>query len=152
MALAWADAERELEDEFEDSTVAHRTCSRHGWDDRQRHRRLSVVWRPDASMIEGLSGVESPWAPVSDLGAYDADLNQEEFYFVSSSGQVLLPATARHRWNLNDGGPVDMVDLGFAVLALPAGEGRRLLSDLRSRDEHAEFVRSLSEDPDLATT
>ena len=73
-------------------------------------------------------------------------------YLVSSSGQMSLPAAARHRWDLDGGGPVDVVDLGFAVLTLPQGEGRRLLGDLLSRDEHAAFVRSLDDDPELATT
>ena len=73
-------------------------------------------------------------------------------YVVSSSGQMSLPAAARHRWNVDAGGPVDVLDLGFGVLTVPKGEGRRLLGDLLSRDEHAAFVRSLSEDPDLATT
>jgi hypothetical protein len=63
-----------------------------------------------------------------------------------------LPASARHRWNLDRGGPVDVIDLGYAVLTVPKGEGKRLLNDLLSRDEHAEFVRSLTDDPDLATT
>jgi bifunctional DNA-binding transcriptional regulator/antitoxin component of YhaV-PrlF toxin-antitoxin module len=71
---------------------------------------------------------------------------------VSSSGQMSLPASARHRWNLDRGGPVDVIDLGYAVLTVPKGEGKRLLNDLLSRDEHAEFVRSLTDDPDLATT
>ena len=74
---------------------------------------------------------------VPDLVAYQADHAHEQPYFVSSSGQMLLPASARHRLNLDDGGPVDVVDLGFAVLALQRREGRRLLSDLRGRDEHA---------------
>ena len=73
-------------------------------------------------------------------------------YLVSSSGQMSLPAAARHRWDLDGGGPVDVVDLGFAVLTLPQGEGRRLLGDLLSRDEHAAFVRSLDDNPELATT
>jgi hypothetical protein len=47
---------------------------------------------------------------------------------------------------------VDVIDLGFAVMMLPRGEGRRLLNDLLPRDRHAEFTASLSEDPDLATT
>lgn len=72
-------------------------------------------------------------------------------YRVSSSGQMSLPAAARHRWDLGGGGPVDVLDLGFGVLTLPSGEGRRLLGDLLSREEHAAFVTSLAEDPDLAT-
>ncbi|WP_420624403.1 AbrB/MazE/SpoVT family DNA-binding domain-containing protein [Candidatus Poriferisodalis sp.] len=73
-------------------------------------------------------------------------------YLVSSSGQMSLPAAARHRWDLDAGGPVDVLDLGFGVLTMPVGEGRRFLGDLLSRDEHAAFVASLRDDPDLATT
>ena len=73
-------------------------------------------------------------------------------YLVSTSGQMSLPADARHRWHLDQGGPVDVLDLGFGVLTVPRGEGRRLLGDLLSRDEHAAFVESLHDDPDLATT
>ncbi len=73
-------------------------------------------------------------------------------YLVSSSGQVCLPASVRHRWDLDDGGPVDVLDLGFGVLTVPKGEGRHLLADLLGRDEHADFVHSLADDPDLATT
>ena len=83
---------------------------------------------------------------------YDSDVGEVRQYLVSSSGQMSLPAAVRHRWDLDEGGPVDVVDLGFAVLTLPRGEGRRLLGDLVSRDEHAAFVRSLDDDPDLATT
>ena len=88
---------------------------------------------------------------------------------MSSSGQMAHPAAARHRWHLDLGGPVDVLDLGgpvdvldlggpvdvldlgFGVLAAPKGEGRRLLTDLLSRDEHAARVRALGDDPDLAT-
>lgn len=73
-------------------------------------------------------------------------------YLVSSSGQMSLPAGARHRWNLADGGPVDVIDLGFGVLTAPRGSARKLLGDLVTRDQHAEFVRSLVDDADLATT
>jgi bifunctional DNA-binding transcriptional regulator/antitoxin component of YhaV-PrlF toxin-antitoxin module len=72
-------------------------------------------------------------------------------YVVSASGQMSLPASARHRWALDKGGPVDVVDLGFGVLTVPAGEARRLLNDLLSRKDHAAFVRSLADDEDLAT-
>lgn len=70
---------------------------------------------------------------------------------MSSSGQLSLPAAARHRWKLDDGGPVDVIDLGYGVLTVPQGHGRRLLADLLSREDHAEFVASLADDPDLAT-
>ena len=73
-------------------------------------------------------------------------------YVVSSSGQMSLPAGARHRWNLDDGGPVDVIDLGFGVLTVRQGTGRRLLDELVSRERQAEFVRSLDDDADLATT
>ena len=72
-------------------------------------------------------------------------------YVVSASGQMSLPAEARHRWRLDKGGPVDVIDLGFGVLTVPAGRGGRLLRDLLSRDDQASFVRDLN-DPDLATT
>ncbi len=79
-------------------------------------------------------------------------MNEVQEYQVSSSGQMSLPAAARHRWHLDSGGPVDVLDLGFGVLTVPKGEARRLLRDLLGRDEHASFVRSLADDPDLATT
>jgi bifunctional DNA-binding transcriptional regulator/antitoxin component of YhaV-PrlF toxin-antitoxin module len=73
-------------------------------------------------------------------------------FLVSTSGQMSLPASVRHRWKLDDGGPVDVIDLGFGVLTVPRGQARRLLDDLLNRDEHLDFVRSLDDDPDLATT
>ncbi len=79
-------------------------------------------------------------------------MRQPQHYAVSSSGQLSLPAAARHRWDLDDGGPVDVLDLGFGVLIVPRGEGRGMLGDLLGRDEHAEFVRSLAGDDELATT
>lgn len=71
---------------------------------------------------------------------------------MSASGQMSLPAAVRRRWSLDGGGPVDVLDLGFGVLTVPRGEGRRVLADLLSRDQHAAFVESLADDPDLATT
>ena len=57
----------------------------------------------------------------------------------------------RH-YRLDQGGPVDVVDLGFAVMMFPKGDVRHLLNDLLPRDAHAEFVGSLAGDADLATT
>ena len=73
-------------------------------------------------------------------------------YLVSASGQMSVPAAVRHRWHLDQGGPVDVIDLGFGVLTVPAGEAQRLLGDLLSREDHAKYVKSLANDPDLATT
>ncbi len=72
-------------------------------------------------------------------------------YLVSASGQVSLPAAVRHRWHLDQGGPVEMIDLGFGVLTVPRGQARHLLNDLLPSAVHAQFVSSL-DDPDLATT
>lgn len=72
-------------------------------------------------------------------------------FVVSSSGQMSLPAAVRRRWNLEHGGPVDVIDLGFAVLTAPSGTGRRLLRDVLSRNDHANFVASLADDPDDLT-
>ena len=82
---------------------------------------------------------------------YAGVVSEIQEYLVSSSGQMSLPAAARHRWHLDHGGPVDVLDLGFGVLAVPKGKGRRLLNDLLSGEEHAERVRALADDPDLAT-
>lgn len=42
---------------------------------------------------------------------------------VSGRGQMALPAEARRRWNLGDGGSVEVADLGDALLIVPAGRG-----------------------------
>jgi bifunctional DNA-binding transcriptional regulator/antitoxin component of YhaV-PrlF toxin-antitoxin module len=88
---------------------------------------------------------------MSDLASTVMVMSVHEF-LVSSSGQVSLPASVRHRWHLENGGPVDVIDLGFGVLTVPRGKGKHLLSDLLPREAHAEFVTSLSNDADLATT
>lgn len=36
--------------------------------------------------------------------------------------------------------------------AVPARQAQQLLGDLLSQDEHAAYVRSIDDDPDLATT
>ena len=73
-------------------------------------------------------------------------------FVVSSSGQMSLPAAVRHRWKLENGGPVDVLDLGFGVLTVPYGDGKRLMRDVLSRDQHAEYVATLAGDDDVATT
>ena len=72
-------------------------------------------------------------------------------FLVSSSGQMSVPAAVRHRWGLDKGGRVTVVDLGDAVVLLPPGGRQRLLADALSAEQHRQFVASL-DDPDLATT
>lgn len=44
-------------------------------------------------------------------------------YRVSDRGQMALPAETRRRWNLTDGGAVEIADLGNALVIVPAGSG-----------------------------
>lgn len=74
-----------------------------------------------------------------------------ETFRVSSSGQMSLPAAARHRWSLDGGGEVDVIDLGFGVLTVPAGEAGRLLDEVLPAAAHYAAVAA-GDDPDLATT
>jgi AbrB family looped-hinge helix DNA binding protein len=39
-------------------------------------------------------------------------------FLVSKSGQMSVPANVRHRWGLDDGGRVTVIDLGDAVVLL----------------------------------
>jgi bifunctional DNA-binding transcriptional regulator/antitoxin component of YhaV-PrlF toxin-antitoxin module len=70
---------------------------------------------------------------------------------VSASGQMSLPAAVRHRWKLERGGQVDILDLGFGVLTMPAGGVRRLLDEILPAEAHYSAVAA-DDDPDLATT
>jgi bifunctional DNA-binding transcriptional regulator/antitoxin component of YhaV-PrlF toxin-antitoxin module len=70
---------------------------------------------------------------------------------VSSSGQMSVPAAVRHRWGLDHGGRVTVVDLGEAVVLLPPGGRQRLLAHALTAEDHRQLVRLL-DDPDLATT
>ena len=42
-------------------------------------------------------------------------------FLVSASGQMSVPAAVRHRWGLDDGGRVTVIDLEDIVLLLPPG-------------------------------
>jgi len=73
-----------------------------------------------------------------------------EKFKVSSSGQMSLPAAARHRWQLDQGGQVEVLDLGFGVLTVPAGAAATLLDQILPAEEHYARVAK-EDDPDLAT-
>jgi hypothetical protein len=62
-----------------------------------------------------------------------------------------VPAAVRHRWGLDHGGRVTVVDLGDAVVLLPPRGRAGLLDAALSSEDHVAFVAGL-DDPDLATT
>lgn len=70
---------------------------------------------------------------------------------VSHRGQTSLPAALRHRWGIDGGGEVTIIDLGDAALVVPGGSGaatgelHRVL-----RDGGYERGLTLIDDPDLA--
>jgi bifunctional DNA-binding transcriptional regulator/antitoxin component of YhaV-PrlF toxin-antitoxin module len=74
-----------------------------------------------------------------------------ESFKVSSSGQMSLPAAVRHRWRLDQGGRVDVLDLGFGVLTVPEGHAARLLDEILPAEAHYEAVAA-EEDPDLISS
>jgi bifunctional DNA-binding transcriptional regulator/antitoxin component of YhaV-PrlF toxin-antitoxin module len=75
---------------------------------------------------------------------------RSETFRVSTSGQMSLPAAARHRWRLDNGGQVDVIDLGFGVLTLPAGHAAKLLDQILPAEDHYQAVAA-EDDPDLKT-
>lgn len=72
-------------------------------------------------------------------------------FLVSTSGQMSVPAAVRHRWGLDQGGRITVIDLGEAVVLLPPGRRAELLAEALSGQDHLAFVAGV-DDPDLATT
>lgn len=62
-----------------------------------------------------------------------------------------VPAAVRHRWGLDGGGCVTVLDLGDAVVLLPPRGRQRILAESLTADQHRELIMSLN-NPDLATT
>lgn len=69
---------------------------------------------------------------------------------VSHRGQTSLPAELRHRWGIDGGGEVGIIDLGDAALIVPGGVDRAR-EELRRvlRDRYEAGVDEIG-DPDLA--
>jgi AbrB family looped-hinge helix DNA binding protein len=75
-------------------------------------------------------------------------------YRVSDRGQMSLPAQTRRRWDIVEGGAVEITDLGSALVIVPAASGG-LRSLVRTAiDEaggYAALARSVSDtEPELA--
>lgn len=75
-------------------------------------------------------------------------------YRVSDRGQMALPAETRRRWDLADGGSVEIADLGNALVIVPAGRGglRSIVTAaINDAGGYDKLVAAVSEDePDLA--
>jgi bifunctional DNA-binding transcriptional regulator/antitoxin component of YhaV-PrlF toxin-antitoxin module len=71
---------------------------------------------------------------------------------ISARGQMSLPAPARHRWGLDDGGEVGFLDVGDAIVIVPGGvdQLRRALLDAVTADDWVEARLGFG-DPDLAS-
>ncbi len=73
---------------------------------------------------------------------------------VSDRGQMALPAGARRRWDLLDGGTVEIADLGDALVVVPAGRGglRAIVASIvdESGGYAALVAPVIAADPDLA--
>lgn len=73
---------------------------------------------------------------------------------VSERGQMALPADVRRRWNLADGDSVDVVDLGDALVIVPAGRGglRTILREaVKEAGGYLDLAGQVAADePDLA--
>ncbi len=70
---------------------------------------------------------------------------------VTERGQMSLPAHARHRWGLDDGGEVGWVDLGDVLVLVPGGatHARAALLDQLDADDWAAAAAGFG-DPELA--
>lgn len=75
-------------------------------------------------------------------------------YRVSERGQMALPAEARRRWNIADGGTVEVADLGDALVIVPAGRGglRSIVSSaiVEAGGYEALAAKVSQEEPELA--
>lgn len=71
-------------------------------------------------------------------------------YKVSPRGQFSLPAGARRRWGIEDGGEVELFDLGTCVVMLPVGDSsaRASLARALTADRYQAYVEAI-DDPDL---
>jgi AbrB family looped-hinge helix DNA binding protein len=85
------------------------------------------------------------------MNDYNVRMSATAVVRVSNRGQMSLPSEARHRWGIEDGGAVGVIDLDGALLLVPGG-----LETARAALRHAvdegryEKAVSLMTDPDLA--
>ena len=69
---------------------------------------------------------------------------------VSHRGQTNLPAELRHRWGIDEGGEVGIIDLGDAALIVPGGVDVARTELRRVLRERYEAAVARIDDPDVA--
>ena len=91
-------------------------------------------------MYDDLVDLQDDMTPPRIVGAFK----------VSSRGQLSLPADVRRRWGIEDGGHVEIADLGESLLIVPGGDGtlRRAVFGAISHEAYQEYVDGI-DDPDL---
>ena len=89
--------------------------------------------------------------PLVKRGCYNATMSSATTVKVSSRGQMSLPASARHRWGLEGGGEIGVIDLDGALLLVPGGidAAKKALRAAIASGRYERSVRDI-EDPDLA--
>ncbi len=70
-------------------------------------------------------------------------------YKVSAVGQMTLPASARQRWALKNGGRVAVADLGYAILVLPEHGWQEVVDKWIPRDAIKSAVAAHSQSDKL---
>lgn len=75
--------------------------------------------KPEQLQLEGMERFQIPqdWIPTFTTGILDQPRFKD--YRVSTVGQLTLPASARERWGLREGGTVNVFDVGGAVFIFP---------------------------------
>jgi AbrB family looped-hinge helix DNA binding protein len=70
---------------------------------------------------------------------------------VSNRGQMSLPSAARHRWGIEEGGSVGVIDLDGALLLVPGGleAARKALREAVAHGRYEDAVAQIH-DADLA--
>ena len=85
------------------------------------------------------------------LSLYAGSMSTTGDLKISSRGQMSLPASARHRWGLDEGGDVGYLDLGDAVVLIPGGVDKLRASLLDAIDDDIwQEARNGFGDPELA--
>jgi bifunctional DNA-binding transcriptional regulator/antitoxin component of YhaV-PrlF toxin-antitoxin module len=86
-------------------------------------------------------GIVQRYKALSDFTLYTQVMTRTGDVRVSQRGQMSLPASARHRWGLDEGGEVGYLDIGDAVILIPGGVTklrRELLQRISKKDwQHA---------------